>query len=68
MTSTTKKLTASVYQIIGTDYAVMNDSYKQWWVAKIVDDLVSVENDHRYFVQGSRNDAIQYAKELQITE
>jgi len=66
--STTRKLTAGVFQVVGTDYAVMNDSHKQWWVAKIVDGLISLENDHRYFVQGSRNEAIQYAKELQVAE
>jgi len=65
MKSATTKLTAGVFQVVGTDYAVMNDSHRQWWVAKVVDGLVSLENDHRYFVQGSRNEAIEYAKELQ---
>jgi hypothetical protein len=65
MKSATKKLSAGVFQVVGTDYAVMNDSHKQWWVVKVVDGLVSLENDLRYFVQGSRNEAIQYAKELQ---
>jgi hypothetical protein len=68
MRSATTKLIAGVFQVVGTDYALMNDSHKQWWVVKVVDGLVSLENDHRYFLQGSRNDAIRYAKELQVTE
>jgi hypothetical protein len=68
MKSITKKLSAGVFQVVGTDYAVMNDSCKQWWVVKVVDRVVSLENDHRYFLQGSRSEAIQYAKELQVAE
>ena len=52
MKSITKKLSAGVFQVVGTDYAVMNDSCKQWWVVKVVDRVVSLENDHRYFLQG----------------
>lgn len=68
MKTATKKLSAGVYRVIGTDYAVMNDSQKCWWIAKVVDGLVSLENNHRYFMAGSRNEAIKYAKELQVTK
>ena len=65
--SATKKLSAGIYHVIGTDYAVMNDSHKCWWVALIVDGLDSLDPEHRFFVGGSRSDAIQCAKELQRT-
>jgi len=68
MKTATKKLEAGVYQVADTDWAIMNDSHKCWWVAKVVDGLVSLENDERYFMQGSRNQAIEYAQELQITQ
>ena len=68
MMSATKKLSAGIYQVIGTKWAVMNDSYKCWWVAKIIDGLDSLDPDDRYFISGSRNDAIQYAKELEIND
>lgn len=62
----TTKLSAGVYQVVDTDWAIMNDSHKCWWVAKIVGGLVSLENDDRYFVAGSREEAIKCAKELQM--
>jgi hypothetical protein len=68
MMSATKKLSAGVYQVIGTDWCVINDSHKCWWVAKVVDGLDSLELDERFFIGGTRNDAIQYAKELQVTQ
>lgn len=64
----TTKLSAGVYQVIGTDWAIMNDSHKCWWVAKIVDGYTSFEPNERFFISGSRSDAIQYAKELAIQQ
>lgn len=60
----TKKLSAGVYQVIGTDWCVTNDSQNCWWVAKVVDGLDSLDPDERFFIVGTRNQAIQYAKEL----
>jgi len=68
MMSATKKLSAGVYQVVGTDWCVMNDSHKCWWVAKVVDGLDSLELHERFFIGGTRNDAIQYAKELQVQQ
>jgi hypothetical protein len=62
----TKKLSAGIYQVVGTDWAVMNDSHRCWWVAKIVDGLDSLEPNERFFIGGTRSDAIQYAKELAV--
>lgn len=64
--SATKKLSAGVYQVIGTDWCVMNDSHKCWWVCKVVDGTYSLELHEMLFIGGTRNDAIQYAKELQV--
>lgn len=61
----TKKLSAGVYQVCGTDYAIMNDSHKCWWVALVVDGLDSLDSEHRFFLNGSRSDAIRYAEQLQ---
>jgi hypothetical protein len=46
----------------------MNDSHRCWWVAKVVDGIDSLDPDDRFFIQGSRNQAIQYAKELQVQQ
>jgi hypothetical protein len=66
--SATKKLSAGIYQVVGTDWAVMNDCHRCWWVAKVVDGIDSLDPDDRFFIQGSRNDAIQYAHELQVQQ
>jgi hypothetical protein len=68
MMTTTKKLSPGVYQVVGTKYAVMNDSHNCWWVARIVDGIDSLDSDDRFFVGGSRNDAINYARELQSAD
>lgn len=64
--STTTRLSAGIYQVTGTDYAVMNDSHKCWWVAKIVDGIDSLDPADRFFIGGTRSDAINYAHELQM--
>ena len=66
--SATKKLSAGVYQVVGTDFAIRNDSRRCWWVAKINDGLDSYEPSEVFFIGGTRNDAIQYAKKLQVTQ
>ncbi len=66
MMSATKRLSAGVYQVVGTEWAIRNDSRRCWWVAKVVDGLDSYEPSEVMFIGGSRNDAIQYAKELQM--
>jgi len=64
----TTKLSAGVYQVIGTDWAIMNDSHKCWWVAKIVNGSASFEPEQKFFVSGSRSDAIQYAQRLAMQQ
>jgi hypothetical protein len=66
MMNATKKLSAGVYQVVGTDWAIKNDSHKSWWVCKIVDGIDSIEPHEMLFIGGTRNDAIQYAHELQV--
>jgi hypothetical protein len=66
--SATKKLSAGIYHVVGTDWAVMNDSHRCWWVAKVVDGIDSLDPDDRFFIQGSRNQAIQYAHELHMSK
>ena len=68
MMGATKKLSAGIYQVVGTDWAVMNDCHRCWWIAKVVDGIDSLDQDDRFFIQGSRNQAIQYAKELQVQQ
>jgi hypothetical protein len=67
MMNATKKLSSGVYQVVGTDWAIRNDCRRCWWVAKVVDGLDSYEPKELFFIGGTRNDAIQYAKELQMT-
>lgn len=64
--SMTTRLSAGIYQVTGTDYAVKNDSHNCWWVAKIVDGIDSLEPADLYFIGGTRRDAIRYAHELQM--
>lgn len=64
----TKKLSAGVYQVAGTNFAIRNDSYRCWWVCKIVDGIDSLEPKQMFFIQGFRSDAIQYAKELDLVK
>jgi hypothetical protein len=64
--SATKKLSAGVYQVVGTDWAIKNDSSRCWWVCKVVGGIDSLEPHEMIFISGTRNDAIQYAKELQV--
>jgi hypothetical protein len=40
MMNATKKLSAGVYQIIGTDFAIRNDCRRCWWVVKVNDGLL----------------------------
>jgi hypothetical protein len=62
----TKKLSSGVYQVIGTDFAIRNDCRRCWWVVKVNEGLDSHEPSEMFFIGGTRNDAIQYAKELQV--
>jgi hypothetical protein len=68
MMSATKKLSAGIYQVVGTDWAVKNDSHNCWWVCKVVDGIDSLEPHEMLFIGGTRNDAIQYAKDLQVQQ
>ena len=63
--SATRKLSAGVYQVVGTDFAIRNDSRNCWWVAKVIDGLDSDEPSEVFFIGGTRSDAIWYAKDLQ---
>jgi hypothetical protein len=65
--SATMRLSAGVYQVTGTNYVVMNDSRRCWWVAKIIDGIDSLDPADRFFIGGTRSDAIEYARELHMT-
>ena len=65
--SATTRLRPGVFQVTGTDYTIMNDCRRCWWVAKIVNGTDSLDPDDRHFIGGTRGDAIAYAHELQIT-
>ena len=64
----TSKLSAGVYQVAGTDFAIRNDSHRCWWVCKIVNGVDSFDPKEMFFIQGFRSDAIQYAKELDLVK
>jgi len=60
--SATKKLSAGVYQVIGTDWCIRNNGNKEWLIAKVVDGSYSLDSGENYWMFGSRSDAIEYAK------
>lgn len=62
--SATKKLSAGVYQVIGTDWSIRNDCHRSWLVAKVVDGSYSLDPGENYWIFGLRSDAIQEAKRL----
>ena len=68
MMSATKKLSAGVYQVVGTDWAVKNDSHNCWWLARVVDGIDSLEPHDLMWINGTRNDAIWYAHDLQMRQ
>jgi hypothetical protein len=68
MMSATKKLSAGVYQVVGTDWAVKNDSHNGWWVARVVDGIDSLEPHDLMWINGTRSDAIWYAHDLQMRQ
>lgn len=61
--SATKKLSAGVYQVVGTNWSIRNDGHRSWLVAKVIDGSYSLDPGENYWMFGSRSDAIQYAKE-----
>jgi hypothetical protein len=65
--SATKELSAGVHQVIGTDWAILNDSDYCWWVAKVVDGIGLDPNDCSFFM-GTWSEVIQYAHELHMSK
>ena len=61
----TRRIQNGIYEVIGTRFAISNDSRSAWWITEIVDGMPSLTIEQNTFINGSRNDAIEFAHRLE---